>query len=52
MPEEIDSQDTFAGQLEQARAKCARVKLNDQELFVLTCGELMRTYTLEEKGYT
>ena len=48
---EIESAESFTKELKAIQSKVGKEMLTDNELFVLTCEKLLRTYTFEEKGY-
>lgn len=48
---EIESTESFTEELKTARKKVGKKMLSDNDLFLLTCEKLLRTYTFEEKGY-
>lgn len=48
---EIQSAEEFAGKLKAVKRKMGKELLSDDDLFVLACEKIARTYTYEEKGY-
>ena len=49
--QEIESTESFTKELKAIQNKIGKEQLTDNDLFVLTCEKLLRTYTFEEKGY-
>jgi hypothetical protein len=49
--QEIESHEAFQNEVKKAQEKLGREMLSDNDLFVLTCEKIVRTYTFEEKGY-
>lgn len=49
--EEIESVESFSKKLHVVQKKIGKEILSDNDIFILTCEKLMRTYTFEEKGY-
>jgi hypothetical protein len=41
----------FAGAVRVSQDKCGREALSEEDLLVLACEAISRTYTYEEKGY-
>ena len=48
---EIESTELFTKELKAVQKKVGKEMLTDNDLFMLTCEKLLRTYTFEEKGY-
>lgn len=48
---EIESAESFTKELNAIQNKVGKEMLSDNDLFILTCEKLLRTYTFEEKGY-
>lgn len=48
---EIESTESFTKELKDIQKKVGKKMLTDDDLFILTCEKLLRTYTFEEKGY-
>ncbi len=48
---EITSVEAFTEELKKVQKKIGREKLTENELFILTCEKILRSFTYEEKGY-
>ncbi len=48
---QITSAESFTEELKKVQKKIGKEKLSDNELFILTCDKILRSYTFEEKGY-
>ena len=48
---EIESAESYTKKLKVTQDKLGKEMLTDDDLFVLTCEKLLRTFTFEEKGY-
>ena len=49
--QEIESHEAFQNEVKKAQEKLGNEMLSDNDLFVLTCEKILRTYTFKEKGY-
>lgn len=47
----IESEALYKERLENVRKRTGKEILNDDDIFVLVCEELLHTYTYKEKGY-
>jgi uncharacterized membrane-anchored protein YjiN (DUF445 family) len=48
---EIESEESFAEKLKEVKKKVGKELLTDDDLFIMICEKILRTYTFEEKGY-
>jgi len=48
---EIESAESFTEKLKAVKKKVGKELLNDDDLFIMMCEKIMRSYTFEEKGY-
>ncbi len=49
--QEITSAESFKENCKKVKRKIGKEPLTDDDLFILLCKKIMRTYTFEEKGY-
>jgi uncharacterized protein YpuA (DUF1002 family) len=48
----VDDSDDFRKTVAQVENKIGKTLLTDEDVIVLACREIARTYTLDEKNYT
>ena len=52
MEKEIESEESFVEKLKVVKKKIGKELLTDDDLFIMMCEKILRSYTFEEKGYT